>query len=38
MVRLLAISLAPFLQWVVLPLLLVWFVKRQLDGGIPSRR
>lgn len=37
-VRLPAIGLAPFLQWVVLPLLLVWFVKRQLGGGIPSRR
>ena len=27
------IGLTPFLQWVILPLLLVWFVKRQLAGA-----
>lgn len=29
----LEIGLTPFLQWVVLPPLLVWFVKRQLSGS-----
>ncbi len=32
----LEIGLTPFLQWIVLPLLLVWFVKRQLGGGVAS--
>ncbi len=32
----LEIGLTPFLQWIVLPLLLVWFVKRQLRGGAAS--
>ena len=27
------IGLTPFLQWVILPLLLVWFVKRQIAGS-----
>ena len=27
------IGLTPFLQWIILPLLLVWFVKRQLAGA-----
>jgi len=29
----LEIGVTPFLQWVILPLLLVWFVKRQLAGA-----
>lgn len=29
----LEIGLTPFLQWVILPLLLVWFVKRQLAAA-----
>ncbi|KGB52329.1 hypothetical protein FG91_03606 [Sphingopyxis sp. LC81] len=29
----LGIGLTPFLQWVILPLLLVWFVKRQIAGS-----
>lgn len=33
MVPLIGIGLAPLLQWVILPLLLVWFVKRQLAGA-----
>ncbi len=33
----LEIGLTPFLQWIVLPLLMVWFVKRQLRGGVASR-
>lgn len=32
-VPVLEIGLTPFLQWVILPLLLVWFVKRQLAGA-----
>ena len=27
------IGLVPLIQWIILPLLLVWFVKRQLDGA-----
>ena len=35
----LGIGLAPLLQWVILPLLVVWFVQRQLAGqGDASRR
>lgn len=33
MVPVLEIGLTPLLQWVILPLLLVWFVKRQLAGA-----
>lgn len=29
----LGIGLAPLLQWLVLPLLVVWFVRRQMVGG-----
>lgn len=29
----LGIGLTPFLQWLILPLLLVWFVKRQIAGS-----
>lgn len=32
-VPMLGIGLTPFLQWVILPLLLVWFIKRQLAGA-----
>lgn len=32
MVPALGIGLTPFLQWVILPILLVWFVKRQIVG------
>ena len=34
----LGIGLTPLLQWIVLPLVLVWFVKRQLGGGATSPR
>ena len=29
----LGIGLSPLLQWIILPLLLVWFVRRQLAGA-----
>lgn len=32
LVPVLGIGLTPLLQWIVLPLLMVWFVKRQLAG------
>lgn len=36
MIPVFGIGLAPFLQWVILPLLLVWIVKRQLAGARPQ--
>ena len=33
MVPVLGIGLTPFLQWLILPLLLVWFVRRQIAGS-----
>ncbi len=33
----LGIGLAPLAQWIVLPLLVAWFVRRQLSGGAACR-
>lgn len=38
MVPFLGIGLTPFLQWVILPLLLVWFVERQIAGSSSGDR
>lgn len=35
-VPVLKVGLTPFLQWMILPLLLVWFVKRQISDVRPQ--